>query len=144
MNTPLWQFADEIPSSQPIFPVQVMEEAAERLMGDTDGLVIGKVTETVSTPFEDQSSKISYALYLMVPKLRNYLYRLIEVFAEGDIINPYPVTIRLYGRLPGNIAEERAQGLDEFKTKFMQAIQHPTTKMVLSAIRNQVDISNHY
>ena len=64
-------------------PDYILREFAHRVAGDTDSMFKGLVTDTIN----EETGQIAYNLFLVVPELRNYRYRLIEVRVSA-LIDP--------------------------------------------------------
>jgi hypothetical protein len=116
-----------------------MFEFAEKVEDDTGGIIIGSVTELTS----DSREEVIYALYLSVPELNNYSYRLIEV-TQLNAITPYPVTIKLFGKDSGNIVEIKDVVEKEFKNKMIKLIKSPITKGILDQLKFHVEIKKEH
>jgi len=56
-------------------PDTILNEYAAEVYKDTDRLFKGMVTESI----DNGSSQVTYALYIVAPQIKNYMYRLIEV-----------------------------------------------------------------
>ena len=137
MSDAIWKFAEEEIKEKS--PYEILIKYANKLQTDTNNLIVGKVTEVIS----QESQEIVYALYLMVPKLRNYSYRLIEVI-QPNALRFYPVRMKLFGAAPENIIEEKNVTEPEFEAKLIGFINNPLTKSILKHIQTLVEIRDKY
>lgn len=133
----LWQFDAEQKKSK--LPYEFLTHYASLLKEDTNHLILGQVLESVSS----NSPEVTYSLYLIVPKLRNYSYRLIEV-KQPDIVTVYPVEMRLYGTAEKNVVFKENVSEQDFEKELVDFITSPLTKLILHAIKNHIDISESY
>lgn len=137
MEAKIWNFAEEKPVSKT--PYEYLIKYAERLEEDTNGLIEGMVTEAAS----DKDVHMTLALYLVVPQLRNYRYRLIEVI-QSNAFTPYPVQMKLFGKAAGNVVEEKDVYEDAFEGKLKEFVGHPLTKLALTQLKTHIEIKNQY
>lgn len=126
-----WNFSNQLPSEES--PYAVLTKYAEALGEETGGQIEGSITELTGT----QSEEITYALYLVVPALRNYSYRLIEVVSK-NLFQPFPVDIRLYAK--ANVLEEKKVEAKAFEQKLQELIDHPFTKGILGSVLNYIQM----
>jgi hypothetical protein len=114
-------------------PWQILNALADQLAPDSQGKFSGHVTETV------REEEVTYALYIVVPELRDYMYRLCEVRLNA-YLDPYPVVVRFFAKDPKNhqrFSCDTPQELEEGLTKW---IQSPLTELLLSALTQQIEI----
>ncbi len=126
-----WNFSTQLPSEEN--PYAVLIKYADALEEETGGQIEGQITELTTS----QSEEITYALYLVVPALRNYSYRLIEVVSK-NLFQPFPVDIRLYAK--ANVLEEKDVEAKAFEQKLQEFIDHPFTKGILGSISNYIQM----
>lgn len=117
-------------------PRVILEEYADRLKDDTDGMFIGLVTESI----QESTGSATLALYIVVPKLRDYMYRLIEINLQ-DLATPYPAELRLFAKDPKNHGSFMAQDVKEFKEKLESIITSPVTKGILLHLKTMIEIN---
>lgn len=91
MEKNIWQYTVPTNVKEQKNAYQVLKSISEELEKDTKGNIEGYVTEVF--PSKD-GEPVTYALYLIVPKLNNYQYRLIEVVQKNPFID-FPVDITL-------------------------------------------------
>lgn len=137
MANKIWEFSDKEKEVKTVY--EYLYEYASKLGEDTNGLIEGTVTQLVS----DSKEEIVYALYLVVPELKNYSYRLIEVI-QPNAFTFYPVSMRLYGKAAGSIEERKSITYDNFETELLEFIQSPLTKMILQHLKTQIEIKRDY
>jgi hypothetical protein len=68
-------------------PKTVLKEQAALLGEKTKNLILGEVV-TDKVPLESGKEVISEELYLVVPSLGNYRYRLVELYHEPALVYP--------------------------------------------------------
>lgn len=141
MEVKLWDSID-VGSNEPEYPYEILMRYAQLLTKDTDGRITGTITETTVPTKNDQGfefDRMIYALYLVVPSLRNASYRLIEI--EHINFLPYPVNVKLYGQVaPNVISFDNIQGEKELARHLEELIKHPLTKMLIGHIFNMIEI----
>ena len=131
----IWNFADKKEDFKS--PYQYLFEYASNVKEDTGGIIEGIVTESIS----DSKEEIVYALYLVVPELKNYSYRLIEV-TQANAIKPYPVNMKLYGK--ANVVDKSAIEYKDFDKELLDFITSPLTKLILTHLRTHLEIKKEY
>lgn len=141
MEVKLWDSIDT-GSNEPEYPYEILLRYAQLLTKDTNGRITGTITETTIPTKNDQGfefDRMVYALYLVVPLLRNSSYRLIEI--EHTTFLPYPVNVKFYGQAPTNvISADDIQDDNELKTHLEELIKHPLTKMLIGHIYSMIEI----
>lgn len=137
MADKIWEFSDKEKAVKTVY--QFLYEYASKLHDDTAGLIEGTVTELIS----DSKEEVVYALYLVVPELKNYSYRLIEV-VQTNAFTPYPVKMRLFGNAAGNIVEKIDVISDDFENELIGFIQSPLTKLILQNLKTHIEIKRDY
>lgn len=143
MDNALWQFANTVAPTQ-LSPVQVLEPYAARLGEDTGSLILGKIVERFQEVRDDAgmaNGQLAYVLYLVVPRLRNYSYRLIEL-KQPDLAADYPVDIQFF--LKDNIIEAKAADAQQLETQLRKFVRLGSTINLLTAIRSQVETLEKY
>lgn len=136
METSKWHFVDALPPTQQP-PEQIFNEYADSLEADTKGLILGRVVERLHENRDDNGeilTKVVYVLYLVVPQLRNYSYRLLEL-ERKNFVEDYPVNVRLF--LKSGTHEETASTADDLDKKLKAASN--AAGMLLTTIRFQVE-----
>lgn len=73
------------------YPDKILQEFADALAIETNNVLVGQVTESISYDSYDRP-KIFYALHVYITKLKQS-YRLFEVEQVGE--NPYPVNLKV-------------------------------------------------
>lgn len=129
-------------SKQQKYPAEILMRYAQKLTSDTDGRIEGVVTET-SIPTKHaqgfEYDRMVFALYLVVPYLKNTSYRLIEV--EHLTFAPYPVNIKLFGQVsPNVISVDNIQDENDFQLTLEELIKNNLTKMLIGHIYTMIDI----
>lgn len=135
MQAKIWNFSE---SAEIHTPYEILDKYASKLMEDT-GFIEGRVTEVTS----EISNEIVNALYLIVPELSNYSYRLIEV-TQPNAFTFYPVTMRLFGDTYEGVIEKNNVGVDEFNDELLKLINHKTTGTILSNLKKHVDVAKKH
>ena len=130
MKSPLWQFADETVFEKT--PLDILKGVARQLNIDTNEMFCADVVQLVT---EDNLVAVSF--YVVVPSLRNYMYKLIEVLQPG-FVKIYPVSITLFGIGEGNIFRENASNATECEQQIEAFIRDSNTKQILSSLRRQI------
>ena len=120
-------------------PGQILRQYAEKLHEDSDGEFYGVVTENIG----EDTGEITYALYIQVPKLKNYMYRLIEVNIT-NLEDPFPIEIKLLAKHPKNHTQFYANDLEDYKHKLKAAIKNPVTKNILTHLHKLIEIKRDY
>jgi hypothetical protein len=119
--------------SQEESPIKILQEFADRLTQDTENVIEGEVIETYSG---ESNSEIVYAFYLVVPKLRDYMYRLFQITQE-NIAKEYPVNCILYTKSGAQPFE--GENPQDFKEKLKFYFQSDYTQNILTSIFNHID-----
>ena len=122
---------------EPQSPWHILNAEAEQLETQSEGKFAGQVTETV------REEEVTYAFYIVVPQLRDYMYRLFEA-RMTNYLNPYPVEFRLFAKDPKNNQQARCYTPEELRQKLTEWIQSPITRLILSALTQQIDIMASY
>jgi hypothetical protein len=136
MEDKIWQFAENVELEET--PYEILDRYASKLKEDTE-FIEGKVKELIS----ESRQEVIYALYLVVPELKNYSYRLIEV-VQPNAFTFYPVTVKLYGKADGNIITEQNVEHDDFEKLLKNFINSPITKGILQSLKVHIDIAKKY
>jgi hypothetical protein len=134
----IWEIASDTVSTQDN-PERILKKYADLLKDDTDGKFVGVVTESVS----EDTGVATFALYILVPELKDYMYRLIEVGVQ-DLATPYPVEIRLLAKDPKNQRAFAVSNPTDYKAKLESLIASPVTKSILAHLKTLIDIKNDY
>lgn len=137
MSENIWQFSNEQKYIKS--PYEILFDYASRVKNETGGIIEGIVTEAIS----DAKEEIVYALYLIVPELRNYSYRLIEV-VQPNVLHPYPVSMKLFGKDPGNIISRNNVSAQQFEEELEFFIKNSMTKTILNGLKTHLDIKKQY
>lgn len=143
-NSP-YRFIDaEVPAQ--LTPFQVLMKHAELLETGTEGLIEGRVIERVQERSDKADlpldSALTYSLYLQVPRLRNYLYRLYEVVPRTHNVD-YPVLITVFLK-SGPDTPRLAKDADELDSILLGFAQSASVGNILANIRNQVLAMEEY
>jgi hypothetical protein len=117
-------------------PSAILNEYANQLFLDSDKLFNGIVTESTG----GNSNEITYALYVISHKLKDYMYRLIEVTVP-NIIEPYPLEITLFAKDPKNHRTFSCGNVKEFRKKLVELIESPITSIILKHLKNIIEIN---
>lgn len=118
-------------------PWHILNELADKLAPESQGQFVGQVTEAV------RNEEVTYALYIVVPKLRDYMYRLLEAKLT-NYLNPYPVELRLFAKDPKNNQYTTCSTPAQLRQTLTEWIQSPLTRLVISALHQQIDIMAQY
>jgi hypothetical protein len=73
------------------YPAEILQEFANALAKETDRVLVGQVTESISYDSQDRP-KLYYALHVYITKLKQS-YRLLEVEQISE--TPYPVNLKV-------------------------------------------------
>jgi hypothetical protein len=130
----IWEIYGENPKSEEDSEL-ILKEYADRLKQDTGGKFIGIVTGTI----HEDTGSATYALYILVPELKDYMYRLIEVNIQ-DLATPYPVELRLFAKDPKNHRTFSADNGNDFRKKLEEMITSPVTKGILMHLKTLIEI----
>ncbi|MDP5199931.1 hypothetical protein [Flavobacterium sp. DG2-3] len=133
----IWKIYGEQPKPEEN-PEKILTEYASLLSKDTNSIFTGIVTETV----REETGTVIYALYIVVPELHDYMYRLIEVNIQS-IINQYPLEITLYAKDPRNNRTFTCDNVDSFKTKLLELIESPITSGILMHLKTLIEIKKN-
>ncbi len=136
MENNIWEFGENTVLDET--PYEILDKYASQLKGST-GFIEGKVTELIS----DSRKEVIYALYLVVPELKNYSYRLIEV-VQPNAFTFYPVTMKLFGKADGNIVELPKVDFKNFEKQLVDFIKSPVTKGILQSLKTHIEIVKKY
>jgi len=137
MAKKIWNFADS--EKEEKSPYEYLFEYATQVKDDTGSLIEGLVTELVT----DSTEEVVYALYLVVPELKNYSFRLIEV-VQSNAFTPYPVTMKLFGKAPGNIVVKKDVAFENFDKELLDFIQSPLTELILRHLKTHLEIKKSH
>lgn len=135
----LWPTESDL-KTQPeeaLSPWHILNELADKLEPDSQSRFTGQVTESV------RNEEVTYALYIVVPKLRDYMYRLFEARLT-NYLNPYPVTLRFFAKDPKNNQHATCSTPDQLRQTLTEWIQSPLTRLVISALSQQIEIMAQY
>jgi len=132
----IWEIYGEKPKPKEN-PELILKEYADKLKEDTEGKFIGIVTETI----HEDTGSATYALYILVPELKDYMYRLIEINIQ-DLVTPYPVELRLFAKDPKNHRNFYADNVKDFREKLELMIKSPVTKGILMHLKTLIEIKN--
>ncbi|MEY2792495.1 MAG: hypothetical protein RJA76_487 [Bacteroidota bacterium] len=117
-------------------PDTILNEYANKVYEDTDQQFNGIVTEYTG----GNSNETTFALYIVAPKLKDYMYRLIEVNVP-NIIQPYPLEITLFAKEPKNHRTFNCANAIEFRKKLIELIESPVTRLILKHLKTLIDIN---
>jgi hypothetical protein len=134
----IWEIYGEKPKADEN-PEFILREYADQLKKDTESKFVGIVTETI----HEDSGSVTYALYILVPELKDYMYRLIEINTQ-DLATPYPVEMRLFAKDPKNHRTFFAEDANDYRTKLESMIKSPVTKGILMHLKTLIEIKNDY
>ena len=145
MSESPYRFIDTVLPPPPT-PAQVLIKHAVLLAQGTEGLIEGRVIERVQERSDEDdlplNSVLTYSLYLQVPRLRNYLYRLYEV-SPRDHNADYPVLVTLF--LKNGPAKPRlAKDGGELNGILIEFAETSAVGNILANIRNQVQVMEEY
>lgn len=117
-------------------PDIILNEYANQMYNDTDGRFSGIVTEAIS----EETNEVTYALYIVAQKLKNYKYRLIEVNVP-NIMQPYPLEITIYAKDPRNNRSFVCDNVANFRRRLLEMITSSLTKVILMHLQNLININ---
>ena len=132
----IWEIHGDLPKASEN-PEVILRKYADRLKDDTANKFIGLVTETI----HEENGSATYALYILVPELKDYMYRLIDVNIQ-DLTTPYPVELRLFAKDPKNHRTFFAEEVNDYKNKLESIITNPVTKGILMHLKTLIEIKN--
>lgn len=135
---PIWK-SSPAAIDQPGSPNAVLHKYAAAVGRDTQQQFVGLVTEAV----REDTGEVSYALYLIVPRLRDYMYRLFEA-TVANLLQPYPVTLRYFAKDPRNNQTFRCETPQALEAKLVELISSTTTQNILGHLQQLVDINESY
>lgn len=131
----IWKIYGEQPSLNE-GPEHILKHYASLLSVDTGQVFRGLVTEAV----KEETGEVSYALYVVVPALRDYMYRLIEVNV-ANLVSPYPLEVKLFAKDPVNHRAFTCNGPSDFRTKLEELIGSPVTAGILMHLKTLIQIN---
>lgn len=117
-------------------PDIILNEYANLVFEETDKQFKGIVTEATS----EDSNEATYALYIVVPELKNYMYRLIEV-SVPNIMQPYPLEITIFAKDPKNNRSFSCENVSSFRKRLEEMITSSLTKVILMHLKNLININ---
>lgn len=117
-------------------PDTILNQYANQVYEDTDKQFNGIVTESTG----GNTNEATYALYIVAPKLKDYMYRLIEVNVP-NIIQPYPLEITLFAKDPKNHRTFNCENATEFRKKLIELIESPVTRVILKHLKTLIEIN---
>jgi hypothetical protein len=127
------------PIDQATSPYAVLSRYAERVGPDTDNKFVGLVTEAV----REDTGQVSYALYIVVPKLRDYMYRLFEATLD-NLLQPYPMTLRFFAQDPRNNQVKKCETPESLEKELISLIDSVTTQNILGHLEQLIQIKEDY
>ena len=133
----LWEIYDNTSLSISDNPEFILKGYADQLKTDTEDKFIGIVTESVA----EETGSATYALYILVPKLKDYMYRLIEVNIQ-NLATPYPLELKFFAKDPKNHRTFRSEDVKSYKDKLEEIIKSPVTKAILAHLSTLIEIHN--
>lgn len=116
-------------------PEYILNEYAGMVKNDTEGEFYGMVVESVNSA----TGEVSYAFYIVAPKLNDYMYRLMEATLQ-NLILPYPLELKLFAQDPSKHRSFRCLNAEEFKEKLEEFIQSPITGNILGHLDRLIKI----
>ncbi len=116
-------------------PDVILNQYANQVYEDTEKQFNGIVTESSS----GNTNEVSYALYIVAPKLKDYMYRLIEVNVPNKI-QQYPLDVILFAKDPKNHRTFSCEGPAEFRKKLIELIESPVTRVILKHLKTLIEI----
>lgn len=116
-------------------PDAILNQYANQVYEDTNKQFNGIVTESSS----GNTNEVSYALYIVAPKLKDYMYRLIEVNVP-NIIQQYPLDVTLFAKDPKNHRTFSCEGPTEYRKKLIELIESPVTRVILKHLKTLIEI----
>ena len=120
-------------------PSAILHRYAAAVGRDMQQQIVGLVTEAV----REDTGEVSYALYLVVPRLRDYMYRLFEVTVD-NLLRPYPATLRYFAKDPRNNQTFRCETPQTLDAKLLELIGSTTTQNIVGHLQQLVDITENY
>jgi hypothetical protein len=116
-----------------------MKSFAARLREDTNGKFIGLVTDAV----DEESGDVTFSLYISVPELKDYMYKLIEAKIQ-DWVTPYPAELTLFAKAPKNNRTFLVNNATEYQAKLTELITSSVTRAILMHLKTLVEIRQQY
>lgn len=134
---PIWKTLAATDSVAADQPLAILNKYAADLAIDTKHKFVGLVTDTV----RDNTAEVFYALYITAPKLRNYMYRLLEVQVR-DLSAPYAqaVTVRFFAKDPRNNDKQDCNSAEDLRTTLLEYIESPLTQGILTHLEQLIEI----
>ena len=120
-------------------PDTILNQYANEVYDATDQIFKAVVSEFIG----DASNEITYALYIIAPKLKDYMYRLIEVNVP-NVLQPYPVETTLFAKDPKNNRSFYCSDAAEFRKRLTEFFESPITRVILQHLKTLIDISEQY
>jgi hypothetical protein len=133
----VWNINRESVVSKTENPEFILKQYASKVAEDTDGLFLGIVTQTVN----EEIGSITYALYIVAPKLKDYMYRIIEVNVQ-NLVELYPLELRLFAKDPKNHRHYTCDNSKEFEAKLYEVITSPVTSAILAHLNTLIEIQS--
>jgi phenylpyruvate tautomerase PptA (4-oxalocrotonate tautomerase family) len=134
----IWNIYGEGPKAEEN-PEAILNEYAKQVSEDTEKKFVGIVTESI----RENTGAVTYALYIIVPELKDYMYRLIEVNLQ-NLITPYPLEVSLFAKDPRNHRTFTCDNVAEFRAKLVEIISSPVTSGILMHLKTMIEIKKGY
>lgn len=117
-------------------PDNILNQFANQVYEDTDKQFIGTVTESTG----GDSNEVTYALYIVAPKLKDYMYRLIEVNVP-NVMHSYPLEITLFAKDPKNHRTFNCETVVDFRNRLIDLINSSVTRAILRHLKTLIEIN---
>jgi hypothetical protein len=138
MSENIWRIYGEGPKKEDN-PKLILQKYAKDHSPSTKGQFKGVVTENI----KEDSGEVIYALYVLVPKLRDYMYRLFEVKIE-NCIDPYPLELKFFAKDPKNHKTYSCDTAKDYENRLVNLIQSDTTANILKHLQTLIEIKEEY
>lgn len=119
-------------------PHEHLKKAARDLRSFSKGEILADVMQII----EDDLSVTNHFL-LIVPELRHYNYKLIEV-KQPTFDKNYPASLKLFGTVPQNVVEVKDISALLFENELRALISHPLTRGILGSLKTHIDIARDF
>ena len=118
-------------------PEKILNDYAKRLKEDTNKKFEGLVTETII----ENTGIVKYALFIVTPELKHYMYKLIEVKLQ-NMFTFYPLEITLLAKAQENHKTYTCDDVSELKKRAIEFISSPVTSGILMHLKTMIEIKN--
>ena len=133
----IWNFT-KVTSNLGKSPESILNKYAGELNENQTDFV-GLVSETRI----EGENKVYFSFYIIVPKLRDYMYKLFSVMTPS-LISFYPLELTHFAKDTRNTRTFYCSNEEEFETQLKALIQSPLTSLILDHLKTLADTIDHY